>query len=292
METFIRKWLGLKAHTVVKLEELPDGHLVVHIDRLGTRRLQCGACGRPTAKVAATRRPVQRWRDLTLRDHRLWLSYAPYRVWCPRCGLRVEQMPWADRWQQFTHSLFHAIATLARNLDWSSVARHFHLNWKTVAAVAEGAMLWGLHHRRWFPLCIIGIDEVSRRKGQQYLTIVYNLARRRVVWVGRDRTTATMARFFVWLRPQRARAIHTVCCDMWAAYIDATRTHLPTVTLVFDRFHLSQYLSQAVDEVRRQTWRRMAGREKAEFKRTRFLWLTNPENLRRKERTRLSALLA
>ena len=69
------------------------------------------------------------------------------------------------------------------------------------------------------------------------------------------------------------------------------RTHLPAATLVFDRFHLSQYLNRAVDEVRRQTWRRMAGREKGEFKRTRFLWLTNPENLRRAERTRLSALL-
>jgi transposase len=55
---------------------------------------------------------------------------------------------------------------------------------------------------------------------------------------------------------------------------------------VFDRFHLSQHVSRAVDEVRRQTWRRMRGREKAEFKKTRFLWLSNPENLRREERTR------
>ena len=78
---------------------------------------------------------------------------------------------------------------------------------------------------------------------------------------------------------------------MWAVYIDAVRTHLPQATIVFDRFHPSQHLSRAVDDVRRQTWRHMAGREKAEFKRTRFLWLTNPENLQRKERTRLSALL-
>ena len=60
---------------------------------------------------------------------------------------------------------------------------------------------------------------------------------------------------------------------------------------MFDRFHLSQHLSRAVDEVRRQTWRRLQGRAKIEFKQTRFLWLTNPENLAREERTRLSALL-
>jgi transposase len=138
---------------------------------------------------------------------------------------------------------------------------------------------------------VLGIDEVSRRKGQQYLTVVYDLTRGRVLWAGRDRTTATMERFFAWLGPRRARTIHTVCCDMWSVYIDAVKGHLPEATIVFDRFHLSQYLSRAVDEVRRQTWRRMQGREKAEFKRTRFLWLTNPANLARTERTRLSALL-
>lgn len=292
METFIRKALRLKAHTVVRVEaDEAAGELVVHLERLGHRRLRCGACGLEASRVAPTRRPLRRWRDLAMREHLVELRYAPYRVWCPRCGLRVERVPWADPWQRVTHALARAVATLARVLDWTSVAAHFRLNWKTVAAVVEGAVLWGLEHRPWHALHVLGIDEVSRRKGQQYLTIVYDLDRRRVVWVGRDRTTDTMERFLTWLGPRRARAIHTVCCDMWAVYIDAVRTHLPQATIVFDRFHLSQHLGRAVDDVRRQTWRQMAGREKVEFKRTRFLWLTNPENLQREERTRLSALL-
>ena len=89
----------------------------------------------------------------------------------------------------------------------------------------------------------------------------------------------------------RARAIHTVCCDMWSVYIDAVEGHLPQAALVFDRFHLSQHLSRAVDEVHRQTWRQLPGAEKADFKHTRFLWLKNPENLAQAEHTRLSALL-
>ena len=112
-----------------------------------------------------------------------------------------------------------------------------------------------------------------------------------MVWVGRDRTTQTMAAFFVWLGPRRARSIHPVCRDMWAVYVDAVRTHLPQARGVFDRFHVRQHLRRAVDEVRRQTWRQMPGRDKAECKTTRFLWRTNPENLRREPRTRLSALL-
>jgi transposase len=292
MDTFIRKALGLKAHRVVKIEEDEAAkELVVHLDRRGHRRLHCGECGRAAWRVAPTRRPARRWRDLALREDVVELIYAPCRVWCVRCGWRVERVPWAAKWQRVTHALARAVATQARELNWSAVAHHFRVNWKTIAAVVEGAVLWGLQHRRGDPLHVLGIDEVSRRKGQQYLTIVYDLGRGRVVWVGRDRDAATMERFFAWLGPRRARAIHTVCCDMWSVYIDAVETHLPQAALVFDRFHLSQHLSRAVDQVRRQTWRQLPDAEKADFKRTRFLWLKNPENLARDERTRLAALL-
>jgi transposase len=288
MDTFIRRGLRLKAHRVVKIEEDETTQtLVIYLDRRERRRLCCGKCGRAAPRVAPTRRPVRRWRDLALREHTVELVYAPCRVWCVRCGLRVERVPWADPWQRVTQ----ALASLARELTWSAVAHHFRLNWKTVAAVVEGVVLWGLQHRRWEPLHMIGIDEVSRRKGQKYLTIVYDLGRGRVVWIGRDRDTATMERFFTWLGPRRARAIHTVCCDMWSIYIDAVQKHLPRAAIVFDRFHLSQHLSRAVDEVRRQTWRQLAGADKAAVKRTRFLLLKNPENLAREERTRLSTLL-
>lgn len=226
-----------------------------------------------------------------MREHSLQLVYAPYRVWCRTCGLRVEQIPWAAQWQRVTHALARAVARLARELNWGAVAAHFRLNWKTVASVVEGAVLWGLAHQRWQPLHVIGIDEVSRRKGQQYLTLVYDLQRGRVVWAGRDRSVATLARFFQWLGARRARGIQTVCSDMSAAYGEAIRTHLPQATHVLDRFHVSQLLSRAIDEVRRQTWRTLTGRARMEFKHTRFLWLRNPENLRRTEHTRLSALL-
>jgi transposase len=292
MATFIRNALGLKAHRVVRIEKSETGPaLLIHLERRQGRRPHCGECGRAALRVAPKRRPTRRWRDLAMREHLVELVYAPCRIWCGQCGWRVERVPWADKWQRVTRPLARAVAALARELNWSAVAHHFRLNWKTIATVVEGAVLWGLAHRRWAPLHVIGIDEVSRRKGQQYLTIVYDLGRGRVVWVGRDRSATTMARFFGWLGPRRARAIHTVCCDMWRIYIAAIETHLPQAAIVFDRFHLTQHLSRAVDEVRRRTWRHLAGAEKADFKRTRFLWLKNPENLGHDERTRLSTLL-
>ena len=119
METFIKKALRLKAHHVVKVEEPTAGELVVWLERGGRRWLRCGACGQPTARVAATRRPVRRWQDLAMREHHVSLMYAPYRVWCRRCGLRVERVPWADPWQRVTHALARAVATLYPTLETS-----------------------------------------------------------------------------------------------------------------------------------------------------------------------------
>lgn len=73
LETFIRKSLGMKAHTVVQVEQQPDGGVAAHVDRLPGRRLACGECGRPASKVATTRRPARRWQDLALREQPLWL---------------------------------------------------------------------------------------------------------------------------------------------------------------------------------------------------------------------------
>ena len=174
----------------------------------------------------------------------------------------MERVPWAEKWQRVTQALARAVAVLARQLDWASVAAHFRLNWKTVASVVEAAVLWGLAHRRWVPLHVVGIDEVSRRKGQQYLTLVYDLARRRVVWIGKDRDEATLQRFFAWLGRRRARAIQVVCCDMWRPYLAVLREEVPHATVVFDRFHLTQHATAAVDTVRRQMWRQLAEAER------------------------------
>jgi transposase len=288
LETCIRKGLRLKAHRVREVRE-EDDRMVAEIEWLESRRLTCGNCSRRTRKIHS-RQKAREWRDLRVRDQALVLRYSPRRVRCSACGPRVEHVPWAHRWQRVTRALSLALAELSRKLTWKETAAHYGVNWKTVAAAVRRAVDWGLKHRPWKPLHVIGVDEVSRRKGQRYLTLVYDLVRRRLVWIGEDRDTKTMERFFEWLGPSRGRSIQVVCCDMWAIYIEAVQTKLPSATLIFDRFHVVQHLNRAVDDVRRQTWRELRGEDRIAFKKTRWLWLKNPWNLRSKERRRLSAL--
>ena len=141
VETFIRKQLGLKAHTVTKVEET-EKCMIIHIDRLGDRLLRCGLCRRRCREVHSVRQERE-WRDLSMRKLPLKLRYRPRRVRCPRCGVRVEDFPWSEPWARVTTSLANAVARLARELSWLGTARQYGLNWKSVATIVQRAVQYG-----------------------------------------------------------------------------------------------------------------------------------------------------
>ena len=290
VETFIRKQLRLKAHTVTCVEET-DEEMVVHIDRLGRRLLRCGVCRQRCREVHDVRRERE-WRDLSMRKLPLKLRYRPRRVECPRCGVRVEDFPWAEPWARVTTALANAVAVLARELSWQGTARQYGLNWKSVAAIVKRAVEYGLRHRKRPPVHVIGIDEVSRRKGQVYLTLVYDLERRVLLWVGDDRTEEAVRPFFTKeMGRRRCHTLRVVCMDMWAPYAKLVREHAPNAQILFDRFHIVKHLHEALEEVRRSEMRRLSAEHKTPFKRCRWLLLKNPWNLSPDQKERLSTLV-
>ena len=194
IQTFIRKQLRLKEHTVTKVEESEEA-MTIHIDRLGSRLLRCGLCGMRCRKVHSIQ-PERTWLDLAMRRLPIRLVYRPRRLDCPRCGVRVERFPWAEPWARVTTAMARAVAELAQQLSWQGTGRYFGLDWKSVASIVKRAVEYGLRHRHRRPVHVIGIDEVSRRKGQVYLTVVYDLERRVLLWVGDDRTEEAVRPFF------------------------------------------------------------------------------------------------
>jgi transposase len=290
VETFLRKQLGLKAHTVTKVEET-ERYMIVHIDRLGSRLLRCGVCRQRCRKVHSVRK-AREWRDLSMRKLPLKLRYRPRRVECPRCGLRVEDFPWAEPWARVTTALSNAAAILAREMSWQGTARHYGLNWKSVATIVKRAVKYGLRHRARPPVHVIGIDEVSRRKGQVYLTVVYDLRRRVLLWVGEDRTEDAVKKFFTEeMGRRRCHTLQVVCMDMWAPYAKLVREHAVNAQILFDRFHIVKHLNEAVDKVRRELWRKLTSKERVTVKGTRWLLLKNPWNLNQDQNERLSTLV-
>ena len=159
---------------------------------------------------------VRHFRHVPLWGIPVTLVYAPRRVACGHCGtVRVEALPWAVGQQQFTRALLVTIATWTRVLPWQQVAQLFGCAWGTVERAVEAAVAYGLAHRDLTAVTHIGIDEISRKKGHVYVTNVYDLARKRLLWSGEGRSQATLEAFFDFLGPARTASLDGICCDMW-----------------------------------------------------------------------------
>lgn len=268
VETVIKATVELQGFRVTQVTGDPRG-LVAVIEPDLRFSPRCGQCLTP-APYRDTR-PMRRFRHVPLWAIPVELCYQPRRVSCPRCqGVHVEAMPWVSGKQHMTRALMVTLATWTRVLPWQQVARLFRCAWGTVATAVDEAVAYGLADRDLAGLTHIGIDEISRKRGHVYVTNVYDLARKRLIWSGEGRTEATLEAFFDSLGAETTAAIEGICCDMWQPYIDVIKARAPQAVLVFDKFHLVRHLMEAVDQVRRDEIREKGSEHKALMYRTRF----------------------
>ena len=118
----------------------------------------------------------------------------------------------------------------------------------------------------------IGIDEIAYCKGHKYATLVYDLERSVVLWVGEGKGSAAIDKFFnTQLSDYQKQRVTAGCCDMSDAYIGAITRHCPNATMVLDRFHIVKALNGAVDEIRKAQWREAGVDERKALKGLRWL---------------------
>jgi transposase len=222
------------------------------------------------------------------------LIYAMRRVDCPRCGVKVEQVPWAEGKHLLTKEYQWFLAGWARRMSWKEVALSFSVSWDHVYNSVKQAVSWGLSHRNLEEIESIGVDEVQWQRGHKYQTLVYQIdaGRKRLLWIGPDRTAKTLLRFFRFLGKERSAKLQFVCSDMWQAYLKVIAKKVPQAIHVLDRFHVMQKMSKALDKVRAAETKQMEqdGYEPL-LKGSRWLLLKRPENLSEKQAVKLSELL-
>lgn len=135
----------------------------------------------------------------------------------------------------------------------------------------------------------VGIDETSARRGHDYVSLFVDLDVLRVLYATQDRDHATVERFASDLKAHGGDPLKVTdaCCDMSPAYVLGIGESLPGAEITFDRYHLAQLLSKALDEVRREE-----SGYRSELKRSRYLWLKRPEKLTDRQRADLAYLRA
>lgn len=288
IKSVLRRTLGIKHHVVKEFREDESG-FIVRLDVRKGRRLPCGTCG-AMGKVR-DRLAGREWRHVPLWGISVRLVYRPARVKCKHCGkIRVEAIPWSTGKSRLTTGLIWLLAGWCKLLPWQQVADRYGVSWSTVAGAVKAAVKYGLAHREMEGLLYIGIDELSRRKGHVYVTNVYDLDEKRLLWSGEGRSKETLEQFIAEHGQALQERVVAICCDMWQPYIDMIKAHFPNAVLVFDRFHITQHLNAAVDEVRREEAAELKKTNPELLKRTRYLWLKNAENLTDQQRARLGYL--
>ena len=265
------------------------------IEPHGGMRARCSECGRPAPGY--DRLPERWWLFVPLWGVVTWFLYAPRRVECPEHGVVVEHIPWSQGKRPITTAMMGFLARWARHLSWRQTARAFQTSWEAVYRSVEWFVQWGLAHRSLEGIEAIGIDEIHWGKGKRadnFLTVIYQIDShcRRLLWVGRRRTQATLRRGLAALGPAVLSGLRYVCSDMWRAYLKVIAAKAPQALHVLDRFHITMHLNQAVDQVRRAETGRLRGRPLAQkLKHMRWKLLRRGNRVRGLAKQRLWGLL-
>ncbi len=274
--------LALPDVTVRKVDFGTD--TVVCTVALRRKRLRCPRCDFTTAARYDTRPVSSHWRHLDLGIFRLEVRASLRRLFCPRHGVHREAVPFARAGSRFTRDLEDLVGFLATEMGKTAICRLVRIDWDSVGRIITRVMETGLDPSRLESLFEIGVDEVSWRRGQRFLTLVSDHRRAKMVWGDEGRGEKSLDGFFSELGTEASAKLTAVSMDLSAGYARSVRAegHAPKAVICYDPFHVVQLATRALDTVRRSHWQemRLVDAEAAKrFKGARWCLLKNPDKL-------------
>lgn len=233
-------------------------------------------------------------RDLSCGDTRVYLEFEVRRVRCRRCGaVKRERLPWLADNPFYTKRFARYVGRRCRTATIRDVARELHLDWKTVKSLEMEYMTAQLLRAGRPGPAVIGIDELSVRRGHTYRIVVSDLIRHRPIWFGGiDRSEASCDAFFAEIGLKKSRTIRLAVMDMWPAFGNSTRRHAPQAGILFDKFHVLRHLNDALDKVRKSEYAQVSGAGRRFIKGQKYTLLSHWANLSQEGKKSLKLLLA
>lgn len=263
--SLLKKLLNIGLAVVESARFDEDGSLLVTVGPRKSQLCRCRKCGRraPAYDVPAKAR---RRRALDFGATEVFLEYKLPRVECPSCGVHSAAVPWARHASRFTHDFEDRTAWLCAHCNRSVVAQLMRIDWKSVGGVC-GRVCDRLDAQagdRFDGLGRIGIDETGYKKGRKHMTVVLDHDTGRVAWCGKGRGKAVLESFFDLLAEGQRASIGAVTADGARRIADVVGEKRPNAERAMGPFHVADRMTEALDEVRKQAWRRARESEKGE----------------------------
>jgi transposase len=216
------------------------------------------------------------------------------RVYCFRCGgVKRERLDWFADNPLYTKRFALCVGRRCRATTVKAVAEELFLDWHTIKELDKQYMREQLRRAGTPDPRVIGIDEIAIAKGHHYRIVVSDLERGRPIWFGgQDRSEASLDEFFDWLGPEKCRRIRLVVMDMWKAFHASTlkERNAPQAAILYDKFHVLNHLSNALDEVCKREYARLSGKDRRFIKGQKYTLLAHWENLTTQGRKALRLL--
>lgn len=194
--------------------------------------------------------------------------------------MKQEKLPWTADHPFYTKRFAFMVGRRCRVMTIRDVAKEYRLDWKTVKEL-DGQYMREQIKRAGVPApSVIGIDEISIKKGHTYRIVVSDLIRRRAIWFGGlDRSEESMHLFYAWLGPKKAKKLCLAVMDMWKAFEKSAKKNIPEAAILYDKFHVMRHLGEALDKVRKQEYARLAGEDRSFIKGQKYTLLSRKKNL-------------
>jgi transposase len=254
-------------------------------------RWPCPECG--IAMPLYDHAPERTWRHLDSCQFMTFLHARPPRINCSRHGVLQVKLPWADEKARFT-ALFERLAIEALGIsDILGATTLLRLSWDEGWNIMDRAVRRGLARKGNRVPGRMGVDEKSVGRGHTYVTVVTDLDRSTVEYLGDDRRKESLDVYFERFTAEEKAGIKAIAMDIWDPYLASIRDHIPEAEekIVFDRYHLMTHMVKAVDEVRKAEHRNLQQAGDETLTGTKYLWLYSKERVpdrRREELWQLS----
>ena len=264
-----------------------DRYARVLVWRRRKKTARCSPCGH-RYRGRYDQRPC-RARDLSAGGFRLYVQFERWRVHCPRCrGVYVARLDWLAKNPRFA---MH-VGALCHEMTNTAVAKAERLHDRTVKDLDTISTQQQVARAGLPAPQAIGVDEIAIRKSHNYRIVVSDLDRRRPIWVGgKGRTEADVNLFFAARGANKTARIEIAAMDRWKPFRNSLVKNAPQARVIFDTFHIVRHLGDALDEVRRREYRRLAAKDRACIKGPRDTLLSHREHRSLDGRRSLAKLL-
>ena len=226
------------------------------------------------------------WRHLNFFQYKTCIHADLPRIQCEKHGVKTVQVPWAREGSGFTLLFESRIVELSKHLPVAVIARmveeHDTRLWRFIRHYVEKAG----EVEDYAGVANIGIDETGK-KGHKYITVVTDLAQRKVIFVTEGKDSTTVRRFAADFEAHSGKCekVHLVTCDMSLGFRKGIRETFENSKTVIDKFHAIKHANEAVDKVRKAEVK-----QNAMLKNSKYLWLKNEANLTESRRAKKETL--